>query len=170
MTRTRVAQAISLACAHHMPCVISMRSCCVFDSLRLLHFPLFAVYLLSHHPVFPLGHQLHLPRCGGPWHPCRVRPSHSNRTNTFFIDMESAKRNTSTWRVCGFQDEVKQVESPAVSRARTILRVSRRKALNNKITRKHATSMGYFDAQEKLKSGASRSEQSSSAEKVMGIN
>ena len=65
MPRTRVAQVVSLACAHHMPCVISMRSCCVFDSLRLLHFSLFAVYLLSHHPVFPLGHQLHLPRCGG---------------------------------------------------------------------------------------------------------
>ena len=42
-----------------------MRSCCVFDSLRLLHFPLFAVHLLSYHPVFPPGHQLHLPRCGG---------------------------------------------------------------------------------------------------------
>ena len=65
MTRTRVAQVVSLACAHHIPCVILMRSCCVFDSLRLLHFPLFAVYLLSYHPVFPLGHQLHLPRCGG---------------------------------------------------------------------------------------------------------
>ena len=35
------------------------------DSLRLLHFPLFAVCLLSYHPVFPPGHQLHLPRCGG---------------------------------------------------------------------------------------------------------
>ena len=65
MTRTRVAQVVSLACAHHFPCVISMRSCCVFDSLRLLHFPLFAVYLLSYRPVFPSGHQLHLPRCGG---------------------------------------------------------------------------------------------------------
>ena len=42
-----------------------MRSCCMFDSLRLLHFPLFAVYLLSYRPVFPSGHQLHLPRCGG---------------------------------------------------------------------------------------------------------
>ena len=42
-----------------------MRSCCVFDSLRLLHFPLFAVYLLSYHPVFSPVHQLHLPRCGG---------------------------------------------------------------------------------------------------------
>ena len=31
------AQVVSLACAHHIPCVISMRSCCVFDSLRLLH-------------------------------------------------------------------------------------------------------------------------------------
>ena len=41
-----------------------MRSCCMFDSLRLLHFPLFAVYLLSYHLVFLLGHQLHLPRCG----------------------------------------------------------------------------------------------------------
>ena len=59
------AQVVSLACAHHIPCVISMRSCCVFDSLRLLHFPLFVVYLLSYRPVFPPGHQLHLPRCGG---------------------------------------------------------------------------------------------------------
>ena len=42
-----------------------MRSCCVFDSLRFLHFPLFAVYLLSYRPVFPSGHQLHRPRCGG---------------------------------------------------------------------------------------------------------
>ena len=42
-----------------------MRSCCVFDSLRLLHFLLFAVYLLSYRPVFPPGHQLLLPRCGG---------------------------------------------------------------------------------------------------------
>ena len=65
MTRTCVAQVVSLACAHHIPCVISMRSCCVFDSLRVLHFPLFAVYLLSYHPVFLPGHQLHLPRCGG---------------------------------------------------------------------------------------------------------
>ena len=29
-----------------------MRSCCVFDSPRLLHFPLLAVYLLSYRPVF----------------------------------------------------------------------------------------------------------------------
>ena len=42
-----------------------MRSCCVFDSLRLFHFPLLAVHLLSYRPVFPPGHQLHLPRCGG---------------------------------------------------------------------------------------------------------
>ena len=65
MTRTCVAQVVSLACAHHIPCVISMRSCCVFDSLRLLHFPLSAHHLLSYHPVLPPGHQLHLPRCGG---------------------------------------------------------------------------------------------------------
>ena len=39
MTRTCVAQVVSLACAHHIPCAIFMRSCCVFDSLRLLHFP-----------------------------------------------------------------------------------------------------------------------------------
>ena len=45
-----------------------MRSCCVFDSLRLLHFPLFAVHLLSYHPVIPPGHQLDLPRCGGQIH------------------------------------------------------------------------------------------------------
>ena len=42
-----------------------MRLCCVFDSLRLLHFPLLAVHLLSSRPVFPPNHQLHLPRCGG---------------------------------------------------------------------------------------------------------
>ena len=42
-----------------------MRSCCVFDSPRLLHFPLLAVYLLSYRPVIRPGHQLHLPRCGG---------------------------------------------------------------------------------------------------------
>ena len=65
MTRTCVAQVVSLACAHHIPCVISMRSCCVFDSLRLLHFPLFAFHLPSYRPVFPPGHQLHLPRFGG---------------------------------------------------------------------------------------------------------
>ena len=38
MTRTRVAQVVSLACAPHVSCVISMRSCCVFDSLQFLHF------------------------------------------------------------------------------------------------------------------------------------
>ena len=65
MTRTCAAQVVSLACAPHIPCVIFMRSCCVFDSLRLLHFPLLAVCLLSFRPVFPPGHQLHLPRCGG---------------------------------------------------------------------------------------------------------
>ena len=42
-----------------------MRSCVCSDSPRLLHFPPFAVHLLSYHPVFPPGHQLHLPRCGG---------------------------------------------------------------------------------------------------------
>ena len=65
MTRTRAAQVVSLACAHHVSCVILIRSCVCFDSLRLLHFPLFAVHLLSYRPVFPSGHQLHLPRCGG---------------------------------------------------------------------------------------------------------
>ena len=65
MTRTRVAHVVSLACAHYIPCVVSMRACCVFDSLRLLHCPLFAVHLLSCRPVFPPSHQLHLPRCGG---------------------------------------------------------------------------------------------------------
>ena len=30
MTRTRVAQVVSLACAHHIPCVIYMGSCCMF--------------------------------------------------------------------------------------------------------------------------------------------
>ena len=42
-----------------------MRSCVCSDSPRLLHFPFFAVHLLSYHPVFPPGHQHHLPRCGG---------------------------------------------------------------------------------------------------------
>ena len=65
MTRTCVAQVVKLACAPHISCVISMRSCCVFDSLQLLHFPLFALYFLSFRPVFLPGHQLHLPRCEG---------------------------------------------------------------------------------------------------------
>ena len=42
-----------------------MRSCVCSDSLRLLHFPLFAHHLLSYHPVLPPAHQLHLPGCGG---------------------------------------------------------------------------------------------------------
>ena len=44
---------VSLACALHVSCVIFMSSCSVFDSLRLLHFPPFAVHLLSYHPVLP---------------------------------------------------------------------------------------------------------------------
>ena len=35
------------------------------DSLRLLHFLLFAVLLLSFRPVVLYGHQLHLSRCAG---------------------------------------------------------------------------------------------------------
>ena len=62
-TRTRVAQV--LACAPHISCDIFMRSCCVFDSLRLLHFLVFAADFLSYRPVFPPGQQHHLPRCGG---------------------------------------------------------------------------------------------------------
>ena len=67
MTRTCVAQVESLACAahishHHMR---HLHALMLFDSLRLLHFPLFAVFFLSCHPVFPPGHHLHLPRCGG---------------------------------------------------------------------------------------------------------
>ena len=73
MTRTRAAQVVSLACAPHISSVIFMRSCCVFDSPRLHHFPLFAVYLLSYRPVFPPGHQLHLPRCEGQI-PCALQP------------------------------------------------------------------------------------------------
>ena len=42
-----------------------MRSCVCSDSLRLLHFPLFALHLLSYHPVLPPAHPRHLPRCGG---------------------------------------------------------------------------------------------------------
>ena len=63
VTMTHVAQGSSLACAHHIPCVILMRSCCVFDSLRL-SLPLLADHLLSYHPVLPPAHQLHLPRFG----------------------------------------------------------------------------------------------------------
>ena len=37
---------------HIISCVIFVRSCCVFDSPRLLHFPLLAVYLLSYRPFF----------------------------------------------------------------------------------------------------------------------
>ena len=64
MTRTRVAQVVSLACAHHIPCVISMRSCCV---LILFDFSTFLSLLSIFSPIvlsFPPGHQLHLPRCG----------------------------------------------------------------------------------------------------------
>ena len=42
-----------------------MRSCVCSDSLRLLHFLLFAHHLLSYHSVLPPVHQLHLPGCGG---------------------------------------------------------------------------------------------------------
>ena len=45
-TRTRVAHVVSLACAHHIPCVISMRSCCVICSLRLLHFSFLSTFSL----------------------------------------------------------------------------------------------------------------------------
>ena len=52
------------------------------------------------------------------------------------------------------------------------------KAISNKITIKHAITMGYIDAQESLKTGghgavdrgASRSVQSSSADNVIGVN
>ena len=75
-----------LSCAHHVSCVILLRSCVCSDSLRPLHFPLSAYHLLSYHPVLLPAHQLHLPRCGGQipcalslmrtLAPCRVRPSH----------------------------------------------------------------------------------------------
>ena len=42
-----------------------MRSCCVFDSPRVLPFLLLAVHLLSYRLVFPPGHSLLLTRCGG---------------------------------------------------------------------------------------------------------
>ena len=67
MTRTCVAQAQvwRAQCTFHIiSFVIFMRSCCVFDSPRLLPFPLLAVYLLSYRLVHPPGHQLLLPRCG----------------------------------------------------------------------------------------------------------
>ena len=60
ITRTCVAQDACLSCAHQVS-----SSCVCSDSLRLLHFPLFAHHLLSYHPVLPPAHQLHLPRCGG---------------------------------------------------------------------------------------------------------
>ena len=66
MTRTCVAQVWRAHRTFHViSCVIFMRSCCVFDSLRFIHFLLFAVFLLFYRPVFPPGHQLLLPRCGG---------------------------------------------------------------------------------------------------------
>ena len=49
---------------HIIPCVISMRSCCVFDSPRL-SLPLLAVYLLSYRLVHLPCLQLLLPGCGG---------------------------------------------------------------------------------------------------------
>ena len=58
-TRTCVAQVACLSCAHHVS-----SSCVWSDSLRLLHFPLFAYHLLSYHPVLPPARQLHLPGCG----------------------------------------------------------------------------------------------------------
>ena len=76
MTRTCVAQAQVWRAQHtfhFISCVIFMPSCCVFDSPRLLHFPLFAHHLLSYRLVFPPGHQLLLPRCGGQI-PCAYLP------------------------------------------------------------------------------------------------
>ena len=66
MPRTCVAQVWRAQRTFHViSCVIFMRSCCAFDSLRRLRSPLFAVYLLSYRLVSPLGLQLLLPRCGG---------------------------------------------------------------------------------------------------------
>ena len=91
MTRTCVAQAQvwCAQCAFHIiSCVIIMRSCCVFNSPRLIPFPLLAVCLLSSLVVlfFFLAISLFFhdvvdkfpvhSRKWGPWHPCRVRPSH----------------------------------------------------------------------------------------------
>ena len=103
ITRTCVAQVVCLSRAHHVSCVISMRSCVCSDSLRLLLFPLFADHLLSYHPVLPPAHQLHLPRCGGQIPcalslmrtlapPCRVRPSHRRRTRVFGRSRQLAER------------------------------------------------------------------------------
>ena len=55
-----MAQVACLPCAHHVS-----SSCVCSDSLRLLHFPLFAHHLLTYHLVLPSARQLHLPRCGG---------------------------------------------------------------------------------------------------------
>ena len=68
MTRTCAAQAQiwrAQRTFHVISCVIFMRSCCVFDSLRRLHSLLFAVCLLSYRLIFPFRLQLLLPRCGG---------------------------------------------------------------------------------------------------------
>ena len=66
MTRTRVTQVVSMTCVFHTPRIISMRSCYVFDSLRLLHFLLFAVCLLSYRFFFYLSDvQLYLSWCEG---------------------------------------------------------------------------------------------------------
>ena len=68
MTRTCVAQAQvwRAQCTFHIiSCVIFMRSCCVFDSPRLLIVPLLAVHFLSHRLLHLPDLQLLLPRCGG---------------------------------------------------------------------------------------------------------
>ena len=74
MTRTCVAQAQGwrAQCTFQViSCVIFMRSCCVFDSPRLLPFPLLAVCLLSYRLFHLLNNQLLLPRCGGQI-PCAI--------------------------------------------------------------------------------------------------
>ena len=69
-----------------------MRSCGCSDSPRLLLFPLFAVHLLSYHPVFPPALQLHLPRCGGQI-PCALqlmRTCLQNYTQTWMLCKKAA--------------------------------------------------------------------------------
>ena len=87
MTRTRVAQVVSLTCAHHIPCVISMRSCCVFDSCSTsplsssccpssLLSSCFSSWTSTPSSTMWWANSLCTSAKWGPWHPCRVRPSH----------------------------------------------------------------------------------------------
>ena len=86
--RAHITCHVSSSCAHVF--VLTLRDFSTFFSLLSI----FSLIILS----FLLGHQLHLPRCGGqipcalqPWHPCRARPSHSFKTPIFAGDLEDSK-------------------------------------------------------------------------------